>query len=108
MLQERRRQRLAAGDLARPVVADAGVDDELQPRRLDQQRVDAELQGVVLADEVRIEPRRLAQLRAVACRMNMRGTGKSISTMRVIFTQPTCQLSIALTPPRSRFDPTAV
>jgi hypothetical protein len=58
MLQERRRQRLAAGDLARPVVADAGVDDELQPRRLDQERVGAELQGaVVLADEVRIEPR---------------------------------------------------
>ncbi len=64
VLQERRRQGLAAGDLARPVVADAGVDDQLQPRRLDQQRVDAELQGgIVLADEVRIEPRRLAQLR---------------------------------------------
>jgi hypothetical protein len=30
--------------------------------------------------------------------MAMTGTGKSISTMRVIFTRPTCQLSIALTP----------
>lgn len=29
-----------------------------------------------------------------------------ISTMRVIFTPPSCQLSIVLTPPRSRFDPT--
>jgi hypothetical protein len=40
--------------------------------------------------------------------MTLAGTGKSISTMRVIFTRPTCQLSIALTPPRSRFDPTDV
>src|SRR5215469_14449927 len=31
--------------------------------------------------------------------MNLAGTGKSISTMRVIFARPTCQLSIALTPP---------
>jgi len=64
VLQERRRQRLAAGDLARPIVPDAGVDDQLQPRRFDQQRVDAEVQGaVVLTDKVRIEPRQLAQLR---------------------------------------------
>jgi hypothetical protein len=84
MLQERRRQRLAAGDLARPVVPDAGVDDQLQPRCLDQQRVDTELQGVVLADEVRIEPRRLARFSAVACGMTLAGTGRSISTMRVI------------------------
>ena len=41
MLQERRRQGLAAGDLARPVVPDAGVYEQLQPRRLDQKRVDA-------------------------------------------------------------------
>jgi hypothetical protein len=40
--------------------------------------------------------------------MNLTGTGKSISTMRVIFTRPTCQFSIALTPPRSRLDPTDV
>jgi hypothetical protein len=33
------------------------------------------------------------------------GTGKSISTMRVIFTRPTCPLSMALTPHRSRVDP---
>jgi hypothetical protein len=109
MLQERRRQRLAAGDLARPIVSDAGVDDQLQPRRLDQQRVDAEFQSVVvLADEVRIEPRDLRSSAAVACGMTEAGTGKSISTMRVIFTRPTCQLSSALTPLRPRLDPTEV
>ena len=43
---------------------------------------------------------------AVARGMSVAGTGKSISTMRVIFTRPTCQLSIALTTARSRFDPT--
>jgi hypothetical protein len=32
-----------AGDLARPVVPGAGVDDQLQSRRLDEQRVDAKL-----------------------------------------------------------------
>jgi hypothetical protein len=75
MLQEGRRQALAAGDLARPVVAHTGVDDQLEPRRLNQQRMNAELQGgVVLGDEVWIEPRRLAQLlgrglRVVACRV---------------------------------------
>jgi hypothetical protein len=68
---ERRRQRLAAGDLARPAVADAGVDEELQPRRLDQQRVAAELQVIVLADEVRMEPRRLAQLRGRGLRYDL-------------------------------------
>src|SRR5258708_3520053 len=34
--------------------------------------------------------------------MNSAGTGRSISTIRVIFTRPTCQLSIALTSPGSR------
>ena len=57
-LQERCRQRFAARDLARPVVPDAGVDDQLEPRRVDQQRVDAEIQDVVVpAHEMRIEPR---------------------------------------------------
>ena len=68
MLEERRPEWLAAGNLARPVVTDAGVDDELQPRRLDQQRVDAENQRIVVADEVRIQPRRLAQLRGSGLR----------------------------------------
>jgi hypothetical protein len=35
-------------------------------------------------------------------------TGAKPPLMRVIFTRPTCQLSIALTPPRSRFDLTNV
>ena len=62
VLQEGRGQRAAARDAARPVVADARVDHQPQPRRLDQQCVDGKLQPVVLADEVRIEPGRLAQL----------------------------------------------
>jgi hypothetical protein len=37
----------------------------------------------------------------VARAMYFTGTGKSISTMRVIFTRLTCQLSIALTFRRS-------
>jgi hypothetical protein len=58
--------------------------------------------GVVLADEVRIEPRRLAQRPGRGLRDDPGGTGESISTMRVIFTRPTCQLSIALTPSPAR------
>jgi hypothetical protein len=41
----------------------------------------------------------------MACFMTFAGTGKSISTMRVIFTRPTCQLSIALTAPRFKARP---
>ncbi len=56
------------------------------------------LKGVVLADEVRIEPRQLAQLRGRGRRMNLTGTA-SISTMRVTFTAPTRQFaSIAPSP----------
>ena len=40
--------------------------------------------------------------------MTLAGTGKSISTMRMILIRPTCQISITFTPPRSRFDPTEV
>lgn len=35
---------MGADDEDRLVVSDAGVDDQLQPRRFDQQRVEAELQ----------------------------------------------------------------
>src|SRR5688500_3863696 len=37
--------------------------------------------------------------------MNSAGTGRSISTIRVIFTRPTCQLSISFASPWSGVDP---
>lgn len=108
-LQERRGQRQASGALARRIVADAGVDDQLQLRRIDQQRVNAELQdSIVLVDEVRIELRRLAQLRGRGLRYDRGRHRQILSTMRVIFTRLAWQVSIVLTPPRSTFDPTEV
>ncbi len=62
VIHERRIERLHADLLARLVVADAGVDHQPHPGRIDQQRVERQQHGVVLGpDEVRIEPGHGAQ-----------------------------------------------
>ena len=61
MLQEGCRERVAAQQAARLVVADARVDHQPQAGRLDQQGVDGEQELVLLIDEVGIEPGRAPQ-----------------------------------------------
>jgi hypothetical protein len=56
MLQERRRQRVTARQIARLVVADAGIDHQPQPRRLHEQRLDGRDERTILLGEVWKEP----------------------------------------------------
>ena len=62
VLQEVGGQRAAAQQGARLVVADAGVDHQPHAGRLHQERMDRHLHDLVFIDEIRIQPRRLAQL----------------------------------------------
>ena len=54
-------QGLATEKAARPIIADAGIDDQAKSRRLDEQGVDGEQHLVLLIDKIGIEPRNSAQ-----------------------------------------------
>ena len=61
VLQEFRVQRLLARQHPGLIVADAGVHDELQSGRIHEQRVNGKHHRALGRDEMRIEPRHLAQ-----------------------------------------------
>ena len=103
--EERRLQRHPAGHPARPVVAEAGIDNQPQARRVDQQGVDREAQRALLGDEVGVQPGHRPQRlgRRVAHERGRRVIERLESQARrsgMIVTRPTFQASMRTPPVR--------